>query len=57
MKTYDNIVAHLGDKASFYLDHVSQKVTKDELQLPDKNIVDNVFGVREGRKRALCSIP
>ena len=43
MKTYDNIVAHLGDKASFYLDHVSQKVTKDELRLPDKNIVDNVF--------------
>lgn len=43
MKTYDNIVAHLGDKASFYLDHVSQKVTKDELRLTDKNIVDNVF--------------
>lgn len=43
MKTYENIVEQLGDKASFYLDHVSEKITKDELQLPDKNIVDKVF--------------
>ena len=43
MKTYENMVENLGDKASFYLDHVSEKITKDELQLPDKNIVDKVF--------------
>ncbi len=43
MKTYENVVEHLGDKASFYLDHISEKITKDELQLPDKNIVNKVF--------------
>jgi class I fructose-bisphosphate aldolase len=43
MDTYKNIVDHLGDKASFYLDHVSEKITKDELQLPGKSFIDNVF--------------
>ena len=43
MKTYENAVNHLGDKASFYLDHVSEKITKDELQLPDKDFVAKVF--------------
>jgi len=43
MKTYANLVNHLGDKASFYLDHVSEKITKDELQLPDDNFVSKVF--------------
>ena len=43
MKAYENIVEHLGDKASFYLEHVSEKITQDELQLPDKNIMDKVF--------------
>ena len=43
MKTYENIVEQLGDKASFYLDHVSEKITKDELQLPDADFVSKVF--------------
>ena len=43
MKTYENLVNHLGDKASFYLDHVSEKITKDELQLPDDNFVSKIF--------------
>ncbi|MDT0691418.1 class I fructose-bisphosphate aldolase [Salegentibacter sp. F188] len=43
MDTYKNIVDHLGDKASFYLEYVSKKITKDELQLPGKNFIDNVF--------------
>lgn len=43
MYTYDNIVAHLGDKAHFYLDHVSQMINKDSLHLPGKNVVDQVF--------------
>tara|TARA_R110000868_G_scaffold344303_1_gene605292 strand:+ start:893 stop:1954 length:1062 start_codon:yes stop_codon:yes gene_type:complete len=43
MKTHENIVEQLGNKASFYLDHISEKITKDELQLPDKNFVDKVF--------------
>lgn len=28
MKTYEDIVGRLGDKASFYLDHVSEKITE-----------------------------
>ncbi|MFT0715028.1 class I fructose-bisphosphate aldolase [Flagellimonas lutimaris] len=43
MKTYENIVEQLGNKASFYLDHVSEKITKDELQLPDADFVSKVF--------------
>tara|TARA_R110000744_G_scaffold220928_2_gene339937 strand:- start:2442 stop:3503 length:1062 start_codon:yes stop_codon:yes gene_type:complete len=43
MKTYENIVEQLGGKASFYLDHVSEKITKDELQLPDADFVSKVF--------------
>jgi class I fructose-bisphosphate aldolase len=43
MNTYENIVEQLGGKASFYLDHVCEKITKDELQLPDKNFVTKVF--------------
>lgn len=39
MDTYKNIVDYLGDKASFYLDHVSEKITKDELQLPGRNFL------------------
>jgi len=43
MKTYDKVVEQLGDKAFFYLDHVCEKITKDELQLPDENFVSKVF--------------
>lgn len=43
MDTYKNIVDHLGDKASFYLDHVSEKIRKDELELPSDNFIDKVF--------------
>ena len=43
MNTHEKLIEQLGDKASFYLDHVSEKITKDELQLPDKNFVSKVF--------------
>ncbi len=43
MKTNENIVAILGEKASFYLDHVCEKITKDELQTPSRNSLDKVF--------------
>jgi len=43
MNTYSNIEKLLGDKASFYLEHVSEKITKDRLQLPGKGFVDKVF--------------
>ena len=34
METSKNIVDILGDKAPYYLDHVCEKITKDELQTP-----------------------
>ncbi len=37
MKTYDNVVEQLGGEASFYLEHASENITKDELQVPDEN--------------------
>tara|TARA_R110002049_G_scaffold30224_6_gene102803 strand:+ start:581 stop:1642 length:1062 start_codon:yes stop_codon:yes gene_type:complete len=43
MKTEKNITELLGEKASFYLDHVCEKITKDELQTPGKNSIDKVF--------------
>jgi class I fructose-bisphosphate aldolase len=44
MSTYENIIQNLGDKADFYLNHVCDKITKDELQTPSKNSIDKVFG-------------
>lgn len=43
MDTYKTIVDHLGDKSSFYLDHVSEKISRDELQLPSPDFLDKVF--------------
>ncbi|KJJ39394.1 MULTISPECIES: class I fructose-bisphosphate aldolase [Flavobacteriaceae] len=43
MKTDENITKILGEKASYYLDHVCEKITKDELQTPSKNSLDKVF--------------
>ncbi len=43
MKTEKNITELLGEKASFYLDHVCEKITQDELQTPSKNSLDQVF--------------
>lgn len=43
MSTYENIIQNLGDKADFYLNHVCDKITKDELQTPSTNSIDKVF--------------
>ncbi len=43
MDIYEKIVEQLGEKASYYLDHTSEKITKDELQLPDSDFVGKVF--------------
>lgn len=40
MDVYKNIVENLGNKASFYLDHVCEKITKDELQTPNQNNIE-----------------
>jgi len=56
MKNYEDIVGRLGDRASFYLDHVSEKITKDKLQLPEKNSVDKVFINSDRNTRVLGSL-
>ncbi|MEX0995850.1 MAG: class I fructose-bisphosphate aldolase [Flavobacteriaceae bacterium] len=56
MKTYDGIVKHLGEKASFYLEHVCEKITKDELQTPSKNSLDKVFGNSNRNLQVLRSL-
>ncbi len=43
MNSYDSISKLLGDKASFYLEHVCEKITKDKLNSPNKNFIKNVF--------------
>lgn len=43
MKTVENITELLGKKASFYLDYVCEKITKDELQIPSKLNLEKVF--------------
>ena len=43
METSKNIVEILGEKAPYYLDHVCEKITKDELQTPSDHSLDSVF--------------
>ena len=43
MKTQKNISEILGEKASFYLDHVCEKIKKEQLQTPSKSNLDKVF--------------
>lgn len=56
MKTEKNITELLGKKASFYLDHVCEKITKDELQTPSKNSLDKVFGNSNRNPQVLRSL-
>lgn len=56
MKTNINITELLGEKASFYLDHVCEKITKDELQTPSKSSLDKVFGNSNRNPQVLRSL-
>jgi len=56
MKTDINITELLGEKASFYLDHVCEKITKDELQTPSKSSLDKVFGNSNRNPQVLRSL-
>lgn len=52
----DNIADLLGKKAAFYLDHVCQKITKDELLTPGKYILEKVFGDSNRNPQVLRSL-
>ncbi len=56
MKTDKNIVELLGEKADFYLEHVCEKITKDELQVPSKNSLEKVFGNSNRNSQVLRSL-
>ena len=56
MNTSDNIIEHLGEKAAFYLDHVCEKITKDELQTPSINSLDKVFANSNRNPQVLRSL-
>ncbi|MEM0518921.1 class I fructose-bisphosphate aldolase [Aequorivita sp. MCCC 1A16923] len=56
MKTDKNIVELLGEKADFYLEHVCEKITKDELQTPSTNSIDKVFGNSNRNPQVLRSL-
>ena len=40
---YSNIENQLGDKAAYYLEHVSKKIPKKRLQIPEPEFIDKVF--------------
>ena len=56
MKTNINITELLAEKASFYLNHVCEKITKDELQTPSKTSLDRVFTQSNRNPQVLRSL-
>ena len=56
MKTDKNIVELLGEKADFYLEHVCEKITKDELQTPSRTSLDKVFTQSNRNPQVLRSL-
>jgi class I fructose-bisphosphate aldolase len=56
MKTDINITELLGEKADFYLNHVCEKITKDELQTPSKKSLDKVFTQSNRNPQVLRSL-
>ncbi|ODS89550.1 MAG: fructose-bisphosphate aldolase [Chryseobacterium sp. SCN 40-13] len=56
MKISENIAELLGEKADFYLEHVCEKITKDELQVPSKNSLEKVFGSSNRNPQVLRSL-
>ena len=56
MKTDINITELLGEKADFYLEHVCEKITKDELQTPSRTSLDKVFTQSNRNPQVLRSL-
>jgi len=56
MSDLKSITAHLGDKASYYLEHQSKTVTKDQLHLPSPTFVTDVFGPSDRSAQTLRSL-
>ena len=56
MKIDINITQLLGEKADFYLNHVCEKITKDELQTPSSTSLDKVFTQSNRNPQVLRSL-
>lgn len=56
MKIDINSTEILGENASFYLDYVCERITKDTLQIPNKNSLDKVFGNSNRNPQVLRSL-
>jgi class I fructose-bisphosphate aldolase len=56
MSQLSSIQAHLGDKASYFLEHQSKTVTKDKLHLPSATFVSDVFGGSDRSAQTLRSL-
>jgi fructose-bisphosphate aldolase, class I len=56
MNTHDNLVQLLGDKASYYLEHVCSKIEKERLQKPGGDFIDEVFVNSNRSPQVLLSI-
>lgn len=56
MKTFENIVNLLGGKASYYLDHVCEKISQDQLQKPSIEGIDRVFSGSNRNPQVLRSL-
>ncbi|MFM7338851.1 MAG: class I fructose-bisphosphate aldolase, partial [Bacteroidota bacterium] len=52
----DSIVSHLGDKATYLLDHTSTTIPKEKLHLPSPNSVDEMFGISDRNNRVLANL-
>ena len=51
-----NVKELLGDKASFYLDHVCKTVDKSLLHIPSPNIIDDVWSGSDRNVQTLRSL-
>ena len=56
MKIDINITQLLGEKADFYLNHVCEKITKDELQTPSSTSLDKAFTQSNRNPQVLRSL-
>lgn len=56
MKIDENIVDYLGDKASYYLEHVCEKITKNRLNFPNADNINTVFANSNRNSQVLRSL-
>jgi class I fructose-bisphosphate aldolase len=56
MALIDNIRQALGDKADYYLNHVSKTISKEQLHLPSGNVVDTIYSHSDRNNRVLQNL-